>query len=443
MVWIILVLGLGHFVSAEVSVISPGGIHSIALNDKAELFVWGANHFGQLGVGDVKSRRTPERLVLSKKVRAVFTRRDHACILFEDSSVKCMGSNHSGELGLGSVELFIGGAQNLEQLPSVNLGQIKPKKMFLGNGHTCILGEKDELKCFGSNLYGELGVGSAVKNIGTKPSEMGNALTAVNLGRETPIDGCAGQLYSCVLLQSGAVKCFGNFQSIGSGGTQSLGSAPGQLGENLKPVNLGASFPVKKLACADSAVCALSMGGDVKCWGKNTGGVLGGGILEDTVIGDAAVEMGESLLKATLEPGLATKDIACGSAHCCAILENCAVKCWGNNKSGQLGLGDTKNRGLNLSEMGVALPFIDLGDKYCATKLSMGSISSCATLKTGSTKCWGGNQSAQLGTGESIQAVGVSPDQMGNALKDIQLPHSSIGEDQGDDQGNDQKERPW
>jgi hypothetical protein len=45
----------------------------------------------------------------------------------------------------------------------------------------------------------------------------------------------------------------------------------------------------------------------------------------------------------------------------CAVLQNRQIKCWGNNTYGQLGLGDTNNRGDNPGEMGASLPAVDLG----------------------------------------------------------------------------------
>ena len=52
---------------------------------------------------------------------------------------------------------------------------------------------------------------------------------------------------------------------------------------------------------------------------------------------------------------------AAGSYHTCALLDDRSVKCWGGNDFGQLGYGDTNDRGYEGGEMGDALPAVSLG----------------------------------------------------------------------------------
>jgi len=52
--------------------------------------------------------------------------------------------------------------------------------------------------------------------------------------------------------------------------------------------------------------------------------------------------------------------MAAGDWHTCALLGTGAIKCWGYNAFGELGLGDTTTRGTDPAQMGDALPAVDL-----------------------------------------------------------------------------------
>ena len=93
--------------------------------------------------------------------------------------------------------------------------------------------------------------------------------------------------------------------------------------------------------------------------------------------------------------------ITAGYAHSCFMLDNGSVKCWGYGNYGQLGLGDTNNRGDNSSEMGSNLTVIDLGTGITARAIEAGDNHTCAILDNSSVKCWGANASGQLGLGDT------------------------------------------
>ena len=85
--------------------------------------------------------------------------------------------------------------------------------------------------------------------------------------------------------------------------------------------------------------CALLDDDSVKCWGRNDYGQLGHGntFSAATNVG----EMGDNLRAVDLGPGRTAKMIDAGDYHTCALLDDDSVKCWGRNDYGQLGLGDT------------------------------------------------------------------------------------------------------
>ena len=90
-----------------------------------------------------------------------------------------------------------------------------------------------------------------------------------------------------------------------------------------------------------------------------------------------------------------------GSISPCALLEDGAVKCWGYNGSGQLGQGDRFDRGDESGEMGNDLALIDLGTGRTATSIGSLYRHTCAVLDNGAVKCWGDNTWGQLGQGDT------------------------------------------
>lgn len=118
------------------------------------------------------------------------------------------------------------------------------------------------------------------------------------------------------------------------------------------------------------------------------------------------------------------QQVVTGTDHACALLEDQRVKCWGNNLVGQLGLGDTKARGLDPAQMGDALPFVDLGSGRTAKALAAGYRSTCALLDDDTVKCWGNNLFA--GKVATPLAIGDEPGEMGDALPVIDLPKDAL-----------------
>ncbi|RYE87789.1 MAG: hypothetical protein EOO75_14045, partial [Myxococcales bacterium] len=164
----------------------------------------------------------------------------------------------------------------------------------------------------------------------------------------------------------------------------------------------------------DYHACVILDAGTVKCWGGNSRGQLGLGDTQNR--GDQAVEMGDALPFVELGAGLTAQAIVAGSGHTCALLNDQTVKCWGWNVAGQLGLGDAEDRGDKPGEMGDALPAVDLGAGAKVTRLAASGSHTCAVLSDGSLRCWGFNASGQLGLGDTSNR-GDEPGEMGNDLK--------------------------
>ncbi|HVX97931.1 MAG TPA: RCC1 domain-containing protein [Polyangia bacterium] len=108
--------------------------------------------------------------------------------------------------------------------------------------------------------------------------------------------------------------------------------------------------------------------------------------------------------------------LSVGRLHACAILDDHHVKCWGENEFGELGLGDTRTRGSDASDMGDNLPTVDLGTGRTARAIATGMYTSCAILDDDTLKCWGAVPpiDPQGNTGDA-------PGEMGDDLKPIDL----------------------
>lgn len=138
-------------------------------------------------------------------------------------------------------------------------------------------------------------------------------------------------------------------------------------GDNLPIVNLGTGFVVEDLLLGNGFSCALNTEGGVKCWGQNPDGRLGYGHTD--TIGDNSNEMGDYLDYVDLGTGFVASHLAtggissvwgAGSGSVCVVSTENEVKCWGSNNQGQLGIGDTVNRGDQAGQMGDSLPYLNL-----------------------------------------------------------------------------------
>lgn len=152
---------------------------------------------------------------------------------------------------------------------------------------------------------------------------------------------------------------------------------------------------VTQLVAGEQHTCALFASGAVKCWGRNDSGQLGVG--DAVARGTIPSKMGSSLPAVAL--GKAAKLVAAGHSHTCAVLVDDTLRCWGDNSIGQLGLGDTVSRGASPSDF-APLAAVDFGARR-VVEVGTGTNHTCALLDDGKPRCWGGNGSGQLGLGDT------------------------------------------
>lgn len=349
---------------------------------------------------------------------------DRACVVEARGTLKCWGRNDLGQLGQSDTAARGDNANEMgKMLSPVDLGpSVQVLQVALGGRHSCaILGDRS-LRCWGFNAAGELGLGDADTH-GDGPGEMGTLLPPVSLGAGRTVKEVAlGYEHSCAILDDGTLRCWGfNSQGqLGTGDKRSRGDVAADMGDGLKPIDLGGGRTVKHVAAGGEHTCAILDNDDLKCWGSNSSGQLGYGDL--AARGDGAGEMGGALKAVDLGPGRKARAIGAGTQHTCALLDDDTVKCWGNAYYGQCGTGDINNRGDGAGEMGGALKAIDLGQGHKAKGIGVGVNHTCVVLDNDELRCFGAGFDGQLGPlPGGATSWGWSVNQMGANLASIDL----------------------
>jgi len=289
-----------------------------------------------------------------------------SCSLISVGSVSCWGMNFFGQLGVGTT------TSSTVPLALPVLGTGSAVSVAMGSSHACAVLTGGGLKCWGRNLYGQLGVGYTTES---PSSNYGvSAPTAVNLGADVTAVS-AGAEYTCALLLGGNVSCWGLNDMAQLGDESKTNSS------NPLAVALGTDVVVG-LAAGNQHVCVVARRGRVLCWGSNDHGQLA-----------APLSITRSGAPQLVQLAGAAAAVASGSSHTCALLASGNVSCWGGNANGQLGI---RNNLDTVTPTAVDLP-------GAAVSLSTRRDHTCALLNDGSVYCWGQNDKGQLGIGTIVK----------------------------------------
>jgi cysteine-rich repeat protein len=264
-------------------------------------------------------------------------------------------------------------------------------------GCACVEGEEptcsEGLICFdGSCVVDNCGDGVLDEPI--EVCDDGNAIAGdgcdTDCSRTQMLALALGGVHGCALIEEGRIRCWGH----NGGGQIGYGAvASGNIGDDELPSSAGdLPLPAAVAVVAGGAhTCAVFENGDARCWGFNTSGQLGlGNSAMVAAIGDD--EPLEGLAKVELVAPV--NEIGLGVVHTCVRVSG-QLRCWGAGAYGDLGLAAVANVGDN--ELPLDVPAVMFGGEPVA--LAIGGYHGCAILATGKLRCWGRNDTGQLGLG--------------------------------------------
>jgi alpha-tubulin suppressor-like RCC1 family protein len=345
--------------------IATGGYHTCGIREGNTLWCWGSAAYGELGTGATADQEQPQQITRpTAGWTSVAAGYAHSCATRNDGSLWCWGYNRDGETGTGTTANIARPHQLTTPAPtgwaSVTAGIL----------HTCAIRTDGTLWCWGDNGAGALGIGSTVSQ--DLPQQVTTPATT-GWGSVT-----AGNYHTCATRTDGTLWCWG-FNDEGQLG---IGNTIDQ--DLPQQVTTPAADGWSTVAGGGGHTCATRTDGTLWCWGFNSAGELG--------IGNTT---NQHLPQQVVTPAATGwTSVTAGGGTTCALRTH-ALRCWGYNGQGQLGIGSTVSQDLPRR---VLVP-----SPTGWSRLALGITHTCATHTGHTLWCWGDNQHGDLGLGTTTQ----------------------------------------
>ena len=294
----------------EFSQIALGVSHTCAVTPEHEVYCWGANDQGQLGLGIVSEEQVPVPNPVGggREYAFVSVCAAHSCALTISRGAYCWGYGSSVQLGTGQAGTFP------RPSPDSVIGDLSFDVISAGSAHTCGVTTNSDAFCWGLGQDGRLGVGSTANEVA--PTSVVSDLKFSHIS--------AGVTHTCALALDGLAYCWGD------GASGQLGT--GGLGGSDVPVPVVGGLLFESISAGGGFSCGVTSAGDAYCWGRNETGQLGDGTFEARVQPTAVAG---GLAFQTVSAGFGTF----GTVACGLTLDR-LVYCWGDGQRGQTGTGD-------------------------------------------------------------------------------------------------------
>ena len=376
--------------------VSAGNRFTCAIRQRkansGSLWCWGANDFGQLGIGSLEEKSTPTQVGRASDWVTVSTGRDHACAVRTNGGLYCWGSDDFGQVGNGAVE-------SSDVLSPIRVGADQVwTRVSSGYGSTLAVDSNGNLWGWGFNDVGQLGDGTTTNR--EQPTQIGSddddewaePIAARPYDWEPTWWSTTSSFFSCALKTDGSLWCAGD-NSSGQFGDGSYDSS------NVFVRSGGNTNTYLSASIGESYMCGVQMDGSLWCWGSNDYVTVAPYSPEDYFVDPEQVGALSNWVAVAVGP---SGDLDVNpwyfNAGACAMNTSGALFCWGSNDIGQQGRG---------------LWARDIGGSWESATAGRGF--SCGIRSgSGTAECWGTNSYGRMGTGEPADAVDAEPRTIAN-----------------------------
>ena len=376
-------LASGHMtvrVAPQFVQISTGITHTCGITGRAQVYCWGTPLEGEFGsesslqpcagVGGSPCAATPvlaTRMSFSSIIAGAYL----TCGLDSSGGAYCWGTNFFGQLGIGS--------RISNPTPQPVSGGYQFAQLVAGSDHVCGITIAQDAYCGGNDNTGQLGAGDVsveqCDNFSPGPCSTTPRLVA---GAHKWTRLAASSRTTCGLATSGVAYCWG----FDSGGTDTLScDAPLQYGGcSHTPIQVGGNRLFRDVGIGSGDRCEQATDETLECWGANFTGSFGNGTTDS------------SSTPVTAAGGAAYASFVASDYGLCALESNGRARCWGAESYGEAGNGITEDRQLTPAD-------VSGGYTFDALISSGNSDYTCGITHAGRAMCWGYGYWGQLGYG--------------------------------------------
>ncbi|NXN73042.1 RPGR regulator, partial [Himantopus himantopus] len=181
----------------KIKQLAAGSYTSAAVTEDGQLFVWGDNSEGQIGLADKACVTVPCQVDVGKPVSSISCGYYHSALVTGDGELYTFGEPENGKLGLLPEQL------KNNRVPQPVLGIMeKVNKVACGGEHTVVLTETD-VYTFGLGQYGQLGHGTFIFETSVPKS-------VKHLRRHKICNITCGENHTAVIAENGLMFTFGD-----------------------------------------------------------------------------------------------------------------------------------------------------------------------------------------------------------------------------------------